>query len=190
MDFYFGGKYIGDADPAELVSYHQKKGRRVVEASGSFNPPHLGHLEFLNRVNNLADITMINLNNDEWLKRRKKKDRVLYTLEETAKFISWQVMVDYVFVHPGYEIPPAISLALHSRPDIMVLRADAEPELLERAKELLNSIPGYSPNIRLVPRSDVEMSSSEIMERVEGKKHKLSYRDLLEVFIPFKSDRD
>jgi D-beta-D-heptose 7-phosphate kinase/D-beta-D-heptose 1-phosphate adenosyltransferase len=73
------------------------KGKKVVVAvSGGFDPIHIGHIRMFERAKALGDELVVILNNDHWL--RKKKKHVFMSEEERKEIIEGLRSVDRVIV--------------------------------------------------------------------------------------------
>lgn len=69
---------------------------KVILLSGGFDPIHKGHIECIQRANELADEVWVGLNNDSWLKRKKGKS---FMDQSERKFIMENIKgVSYVYV--------------------------------------------------------------------------------------------
>lgn len=69
---------------------------KVILISGGFDPIHKGHIECIQKANELADEVWIGLNNDSWLKRKKGKP---FMEQSERKFIMENIKgVSHVYV--------------------------------------------------------------------------------------------
>jgi D-beta-D-heptose 7-phosphate kinase/D-beta-D-heptose 1-phosphate adenosyltransferase len=66
--------------------------KRIVVASGYFNPLHKGHIEYLQRSRELGDQLIVIVNNDEQV--RMKKGYVLLSAEDRIKVVRELECVD------------------------------------------------------------------------------------------------
>lgn len=48
--------------------------RKIVIATGGFDPIHSGHIKYLNAAAELGDLLLVGVNSDEWLRRKKGKE--------------------------------------------------------------------------------------------------------------------
>jgi cytidyltransferase-like protein len=79
----------------------KKKDKKItVAVSGGFDPIHVGHVRMFERARALGDRLVVILNNDNWL--RKKKRHVFMPEEERKEVIEALAAVDKVFItrHP------------------------------------------------------------------------------------------
>jgi D-beta-D-heptose 7-phosphate kinase/D-beta-D-heptose 1-phosphate adenosyltransferase len=69
---------------------------KVLLISGGFDPIHKGHIEYIQRANQIADEVWVGINNDSWLQRKKGKP---FMEESERKFIMENIKgVSYVYV--------------------------------------------------------------------------------------------
>jgi len=45
--------------------------KKIIMATGGFDPIHEGHIAYLNEAKNLGDVLVVGVNSDEWLRRKK-----------------------------------------------------------------------------------------------------------------------
>ena len=74
-----------------LQSHNMKK---IVIATGGFDPIHSGHIAYLNEAKQLGDFLIVGLNSDDWLQRKKGKS--LLSFNERFCILSHLKMVDFV----------------------------------------------------------------------------------------------
>ncbi len=74
----------------------EEKNKKIVVASGYFDPLHIGHIEYLKLSKNLGDKLVVIVNNDEQAKL--KKGYVFMKQEERAKIVKALKYVDEVFI--------------------------------------------------------------------------------------------
>ncbi len=69
---------------------------KVILISGGFDPIHKGHIECIQKANEVADEVWIGLNNDSWLRRKKGKP---FMEQSERKFIMENIKgVSHVYV--------------------------------------------------------------------------------------------
>ena len=71
-----------------------QKTKKIVLATGGFDPLHSGHIEYFKSAKKLGDILVIGVNSDEWLTR--KKGQPFLNLSERKTIIENLSMVDKV----------------------------------------------------------------------------------------------
>ena len=52
----------------------EKKNKIVVMVSGGFDPIHIGHVRYMNEAKELGDELVVAINNDNWLRVKKRKE--------------------------------------------------------------------------------------------------------------------
>ncbi len=72
--------------------FHNMK--KIVIATGGFDPIHSGHIAYLNEAKQLGDFLIVGLNSDDWLQRKKGKS--LLSFNERFCILSHLKMVDFV----------------------------------------------------------------------------------------------
>ena len=102
-----------------------RRKKKVVAVSGGFDPIHIGHVRMFERARALGDELVVILNNDNWL--RKKKRHVFMSETERKEIIEGLRAVDRV-VLTNHESNPAdmsVSAMLREiRPDIFANGGD------------------------------------------------------------------
>ena len=124
---------------SEPRSRRPERSRRVVAASGGFDPLHIGHIRYMEEAKSLGDELVVILNNDNWL--RKKKGYVFMPERERKELIMAIKPVDRVVLTSHRANPKDMSVAAELRklrPDIFANGGDKMkknvPEVLECKK--------------------------------------------------------
>jgi rfaE bifunctional protein nucleotidyltransferase chain/domain len=133
--------------------------KKIVVASGYFNPLHFGHIEYLEKSKELGDILVVIVNNDK--QTLLKKGKVLISATDRIKVIRALECVDLVIESVDEDRTVCKTLAaLH--PDIFTNGGDQSNENIPEA-EVCNRL-----NIKMVDSlgSKVE-SSSDIVRRAK-----------------------
>ena len=104
----------------EMKSEHKAKNdkKKVVAVSGGFDPIHIGHVRMFERARALGDELVVILNNDNWL--RKKKRHVFMPDYERKELIEALRAVDRVVLTMHEADPDDMSVSR----DIRALRPD------------------------------------------------------------------
>ena len=103
----------------------QKKKKIVVAVSGGFDPVHIGHVRMFERAKALGDELVVILNNDNWL--RKKKKHIFMPEEQRKEIIEGFRPVDRVVLTKHEVDPEDMSVArelLELKPDIFANGGD------------------------------------------------------------------
>ena len=76
----------------------KNKKQKVVATSGGMDPLHIGHIRLFKEAKMLGDKLVVILNNDNWLKKKKKN--IFMPQEERKELLKSLVWVDDVIL-PG-----------------------------------------------------------------------------------------
>jgi len=95
-----------------------EKKKIIVAVSGGFDPIHIGHVRMFERAKALGDELVVILNNDHWL--RKKKKHIFMPQEERKEIIESLRPVDRVVLTMHSENAEDMSVAK----DLRALRPD------------------------------------------------------------------
>lgn len=101
------------------------KRKKVVAVSGGFDPLHIGHVRMFERARALGDELVVILNNDHWL--RKKKRHVFMPDTERKEVIAALRPVDRVILTSHGPNPDDMSVSRELRelrPDVFVNGGD------------------------------------------------------------------
>jgi D-beta-D-heptose 7-phosphate kinase/D-beta-D-heptose 1-phosphate adenosyltransferase len=74
----------------------KKSKKKIVAASGAFDPLHIGHVRYLQEAKKLGDHLVVILNNDHWL--RMKKGKEFMSVLERKEIIEALGCVDEVII--------------------------------------------------------------------------------------------
>jgi len=101
----------------------------VVAVSGGFDPVHLGHVRLFEAAKKLGDILVVILNNDNWL--RKKKKFIFMPQSERKEVIQAFRAVDKVVLTRHLPDPADMSVSrelMRLKPHIFANGGDRVPE--------------------------------------------------------------
>jgi D-beta-D-heptose 7-phosphate kinase/D-beta-D-heptose 1-phosphate adenosyltransferase len=102
-----------------------KKKKIIVAVSGGFDPIHIGHVRMFERARALGDELVVILNNDNWL--RKKKRHIFMSDSERKEIIASLRPVDRVILTKHKPDPKDMSISRELRelrPDIFANGGD------------------------------------------------------------------
>ncbi len=94
----------------------------VALTSGSFDLIHLGHVKYLARAKEFADVLVVGVDSDTKIKRRKGDDRPMVPQAERLEMLAYQRPVDLIYLKEENE--PKWGLIHAVRPDVLVLTED------------------------------------------------------------------
>ncbi len=125
----------------------KRKGKKVAFTNGTFDLLHLGHVTYLQKARQQADVLFVGLNSDASVKSYKGPARPLNPQKDRARVLSALACVDYVII---FNEPTPLRLIAAIRPDILVKGADWPKSKIAGA-DLVESWGGKVRRIRLVP---------------------------------------
>jgi rfaE bifunctional protein nucleotidyltransferase chain/domain len=106
----------------QLVENLKGIGLRIALTSGSFDLIHLGHVKYLARAKQLADVLVVGVDSDDKIRRRKGEDRPLVPEQERLEMLAHQRPVDLLYLKDGED--ERWTLVKTVQPDVLVLTAD------------------------------------------------------------------
>jgi len=110
--------------PFELARW-RFQGKRIVFTNGCFDIVHLGHVDYLSKAADLADILIIGLNTDASVRKLKGPGRPLNNEMARAKLLSSFFFVSAVVL---FDEDTPYNLIKTIQPDILVKGSDYKAE--------------------------------------------------------------
>jgi D-beta-D-heptose 7-phosphate kinase/D-beta-D-heptose 1-phosphate adenosyltransferase len=107
---------------AEKVRHLKGLGCSIVLTSGSFDLIHLGHVRYLERAKEYADILVVGVDCDAKIRRRKGPDRPMVPEDERVQMLAYQRPVDLIYLK--HEDDEHWGLIKAVSPDVLVLTVD------------------------------------------------------------------
>ena len=104
-----------------LINIYKFKEKKTVFTNGCFDILHRGHIEYLAKAADLADIMIIGLNTDASVRRLKGKNRPVQDEVSRAMNLSALRFVDYVIM---FDEDTPYELIKELQPDVLVKGAD------------------------------------------------------------------
>ena len=120
--------------------------KKIVIATGGFDPIHSGHIQYLKRAKELGNILYVGVNSDEWLVR--KKGRPFMRSSERLKIIQELKFVDYTisFNDDDGSAKNAIKLIREMHPNDHIIFANGGDRTKENIPEMdVNTDLRYTP---------------------------------------------
>jgi rfaE bifunctional protein nucleotidyltransferase chain/domain len=118
----FENRLVGSLDElAEKIASFKALGLRVVLTSGSFDLIHLGHVKYLARAKEFADVLVVGVDSDAKIRRRKGEDRPMVPQDERLEMLAYQRPVDLIYLK--HEDDQRWGLIKAAKPDVLVLTA-------------------------------------------------------------------
>jgi rfaE bifunctional protein nucleotidyltransferase chain/domain len=119
-------KIINSKDELDKLLKNIKDSRKsIVFSNGCFDLIHKGHIDYLSKSSDIADVLIVGINSDDSVRRLKGSSRPLQKLESRANIMASLFFVDYVV--PFNEDTP-YNLINCIVPDFLVKGDDYKPE--------------------------------------------------------------
>ncbi len=121
-----------------LIKELHQKGKTVVTTNGCFDILHVGHVRYLEKTKNFADVLVVLLNSDKSVRSIKGDSRPINPEQDRAEILSALRCVDYVVL---FDEDSPQNLIDEMKPDVYTKGADYTLETLpERDIILKNNI--------------------------------------------------
>ena len=118
-------KIISRQDLSKVLTKLKLKNKKIVFSNGCFDLVHRGHVEYLAKAADLADVFILGLNTDASVSRLKGPSRPLQDEEARAILMAGFSFIDYV-VHFDEDTP--LELITEIQPDVLVKGNDYKIE--------------------------------------------------------------
>ena len=92
------GKLVTQDDIVAIVRDLQRKGKTVVTTNGCYDILHVGHVRYLQKTKEVADVSVVMLNSDVSVKKNKGENRPINTELDRAEILCALSCVDYVVI--------------------------------------------------------------------------------------------
>ena len=156
------GRIVKDhTELKNIVDKAQNKGKTVVLTNGCFDLIHVGHVRYLQGAKAEGDLLVVALNDDESVRKFKRRDGPLMPEDERAEVVAAFEGVDYVTL---FSEPSADAIIDLLRPDVHAKGTDyTEKTVPER-----DTVLAYGGRIAIVgdPKSH---STTELLARAAQK---------------------
>src|SRR3990167_10398579 len=103
----------------QLVTYWKEMGLKIVLTSGTFDLPHIGHFNYLEKAKTMGDILIVGVDSDEKVKIRKGPSRPVVPQDERIAMLCHLRHVDVITIKNHSD--PKLHLLKMVRPHILVL---------------------------------------------------------------------
>lgn len=129
------GKLVSQDEIVKIVRDLQKAGKTVVTTNGCYDILHVGHVKYLQKTKEIADVLVVMLNSDSSVKKNKGDNRPINTETDRAEILCALSCVDYVVIFD--EKSPAVLLD-KIKPDFHTKGADYTLDTLpEEEREVI-----------------------------------------------------
>ena len=140
---------IFEKDQVSLLK-KELSNKKVVFTNGCFDILHRGHVDYLNKAKNLADVLVLGLNTDASVQRLKGMSRPVTKESDRAFMLDNLKAVDFVIL---FEEDTPLKLITELKPDVLVKGNDYKDKLVVGQEfveknggtvQLIEFIDGYS----------------------------------------------
>ncbi len=138
---------------SRMVHYHRFHNRKVAFTNGCFDILHAGHVDYLARAADEADVLIVGLNTDDSVRRLKGRGRPVNDQEARAKLLAALSFVDAVVLFEEDTPAQLISAIL---PDVLIKGDDWQvddivgADVVRKNKGVVLTVPllqGYSTSL-------------------------------------------
>ncbi len=136
----------------------KKERKTIAFTNGCFDILHAGHVSYLEKAKNFADILIVGLNSDTSIKRLKGVKRPINSERDRAIILCGLSCVDYVVI---FEEDTPIKLIKTIKPDILIKGADWK----EKAVAGCDFIKSYGGKCQFIDLLD-NHSTTKIIEKI------------------------
>ena len=116
----------------------KRQGKRIAFTNGCFDLLHIGHLTYLERIKQRADVLVVAVNSDASVRWLKGKGRPLVPARERARLVAALKPVDFVTV---FQEPTPLKVIRAVRPDLLAKGGDWKADRIVGA-QFVQSIGG------------------------------------------------
>lgn len=103
----------------KLVTYWKEMGLKIVLTSGTFDLPHIGHFNYLEKAKLMGDLLIVGVDSDEKVRKRKGPSRPVVPQNERINMLCHLRHVDVIILKNDND--PKLHLLKIVRPHILVL---------------------------------------------------------------------
>ena len=155
-------KIIDRSDIRSVAEQLRKEGKTIVFTNGCFDLLHKGHVDYLARAADLADVLLVALNSDESVSRLKGSHRPIQNYESRSSLMASLGFVGLVTVFD--EDTPA-EIIEEVQPNVLVKGGDYTLETIVGADYVLSN----GGEVKVIPFLP-GFSTSKIEERIRTSK--------------------
>lgn len=130
------GQVIRREDIKKLIDTLHNEGKTVVATNGCFDILHVGHVRYLQKTKNFADVSIVLLNSDKSVKSIKGPTRPINNENDRAEILCALSCVDYVVL---FDEDSPRNLLDEMKPDVYTKGADYTMETLPEADIMIKN---------------------------------------------------
>ncbi len=140
-------KILSPSRLSNLLKKLQRQGKTIAFTNGTFDLLHLGHVTYLEKARQTADVLVVGVNSDRSVKSYKNPNRPLNPENDRMKLLAALESVSYVVL---FSDPTPLKLILQLKPDVLVKGSDWKKSEIAGAQEV-ESWGGEVVRVPLVP---------------------------------------
>lgn len=130
------GKIVKQSELEALIASLKACGKTVVTTNGCFDILHVGHVRYLQRTKEYADVLVLAMNSDVSVKKIKGEGRPINNENDRAEILCALSCVDYVVMFDE-ESPKLLFEKI--KPDVYTKGADYTVETLPEADTIIRN---------------------------------------------------
>jgi len=105
----------------EILTAHQKAGKKIVFTNGCYDLIHVGHVRYLEEAKRQGDFLVVAVNSDSSVRKLKGEKRPLIPEQERAEVLSALSCIDYIVIFDEKDPHDIIS---YLKPDVLIKGGD------------------------------------------------------------------
>jgi len=152
------------AELCEIVAELRREGLKIAWTNGCFDILHTGHLSYLRKARQAADVLILGVSGDACVTRLKGPGRPINKQNERAELLAEMECIDYVTIFEE-ESPSHIIAAL--KPDIYIKGGDYTIDTINQVERRV--VEGYGGEIMLIGLVE-GVSTTKIISRIQERK--------------------
>jgi len=141
----------------------RREGVKVAWTNGCFDILHTGHLTYLRKARQTADVLILGVSGDRCVSRLKGPGRPINKQQERAELLAEMECIDYVTIFE--QDSPADIIAL-LRPDVYVKGGDYTIDTINQVER--RAVEGYGGRIELLGHVEGKSTTKIISKIIEG----------------------
>jgi len=146
-----------------IIDSLRREGVKIAWTNGCFDILHTGHLSYLRKARQTADVLVLGVSGDRCVSRLKGPGRPINKQEERAELLAEMECIDYVTIFE--QDSPADIIAV-LRPDVYVKGGDYTIDTINQVERRV--VEGYGGRIELLGHVDGKSTTRIISKIIEG----------------------
>ena len=142
----------------DIVYQLKEQNKNIVTTNGCFDIMHVGHLHYLTKAKQLADILIVGINSDKSVKTIKGEFRPINNEIARAEMVSGLTCVDYTFI---FDEDTPIKFLKKIKPHVHVKADDYTVKTLPEAQTVFD----LGAELKFVPLTQ-GYSSTDIIDKI------------------------